>query len=83
MKITIEEEDTIASLKQMIYRDTGIEPPFGLQREGQEDATVFVDEKTLIDNGLASGAVVCLLTLLDIYFVLPPGMCTRHGVRIT
>ena len=80
LKVRLAAYQTIGHLKVLIANaTTAVTPPFKLQEHGAEKPAVFDDDNTLSDCGLVSGSVVCIpAELLDIRFVLPPGM---HRVR--
>ena len=81
LKLQVEPHQTIEHLKRMIANaTTGVVYPFELQEHGTKKPAVYDYDKTLSDCGLVSGSVVCIpAELLDIFFVVPPGMyCCQY-----
>ena len=79
LKVQVEADQTVGYLKGLIANVTaGVESPFGLQKHGAKNPTVFDDDITLADCGLVSGSVVSVpVALLEIHFVLPRGPFVR------
>ena len=77
LKLKVQADQTVGHLKGLISNAVkGVEPPFELQKDGAEGSDTFDDDDPLSDAGLVSGSVVRVpAELVDIYFVLPPGVC--------
>ena len=76
VKVQVEAHQTVGHLKAMLVTAAkGVEMPFELQKHGEEGSESYYDNDTLSDAGLVSGSVVSVpVELVDIYFVLPPGV---------
>ena len=85
LKVRIGPHQTVGHLKGLISNATkGVRMPFELQDHSAMRSNAYDDDDPLSDVGLVSGSVVSVpVALLDIYFVLPQGMCSLLTTQIS